>query len=53
MSAPTTAAVHDDAQRWRDWQDRGFEGDRRRALAMKWVMAIVAIALGILFGAVL
>jgi len=42
--------VSDDLQRWREWQDRGLQGDRRRAVAMKWVMALIAIMLGALIG---
>jgi hypothetical protein len=50
-SAPVV--VKSDAQRWSEWQDRGLDADRRRDVAMKWVMAILAIALGVLFGRLL
>jgi hypothetical protein len=50
MSLPSTAPSPSDAQRWREWQERGRDGDRRRAVAMRWVMAIIAIMLGALFG---
>jgi hypothetical protein len=42
-----------EAERWMEWQNRGIEGDRRRAVAMKWVMAVIAIALGALFAQLL
>jgi hypothetical protein len=48
MSA--SAPVSSDAQRWMEWQDRGLDGDRRRAVAMRWVLAIIAITLAVLFG---
>ena len=53
MSASIAAVVKSDDQRWRDWQNRGVEGDRRRAVAMKWVMAFLAIGLGVLFSGLL
>ena len=53
MTAPIAAAAQNDAQRWRDWQNRGLEGDRHRTVVMRWVMAIIAIALGVLFGGLL
>lgn len=53
MSAPLTAVAQDEARRWQQWQDRGFAGDRRRGVAMKWVMAALAIVLGVMFGALL
>ena len=30
--------------RWSDWKARGAESDRRTALAMKWLMAVVITA---------
>jgi hypothetical protein len=48
MSGPI-AAMNSDAQRWRDWQERGVQGERRRAAAMRWVMVIAAIGLGVVF----
>jgi hypothetical protein len=53
MSSSATAPAKSDAQRWTEWQARGVDGDRRRAIAMTWVMAIIAIALGALFGRLL
>ena len=53
MSAPIAAVAQSDDQRWRDWQNRGREGDRRRAVTMKWVMGVLAIALGVLFAGLL
>jgi hypothetical protein len=53
MSEPVAAVVRSDDQRWRDWQKSGVEGDRRRSVAMKWVMAFLAIALGVLFSGLL
>ena len=52
MSSPVPAPSTSDAQRWREWQERGLHGDRRRTVAMRWVMAIIAITLGVLFGRV-
>jgi hypothetical protein len=49
MSASIAAVAQSEDQRWRDWQKRGLEGDRRRSVAMKWVMAALAIGLGVLF----
>jgi hypothetical protein len=49
MSSPAAAPSTSDAQRWSEWQARGLEGDRRRAGAVRWVIAIIAIALGALF----
>jgi hypothetical protein len=53
MSSSAPVVVKSDAQRWSEWQDRGLDADRRRDVAMKWVMAIIAIALGVLFGRLL
>jgi hypothetical protein len=53
MSASAPIVPKSEAQRWREWQDRGLEGDRRRAVAMKWGLAILAITLGALFGRLL
>jgi len=53
MSASIAAVVPSDDQRWRDWQKRGVEGDRRRSVAMKWVMGLIAIGLGVLFSRLL
>jgi hypothetical protein len=33
--------------RWRAWQIRGLEGDRRRASLMNGVISVIAIALAI------
>jgi hypothetical protein len=53
MTAPI-AAVESEAQRWRQWQDRGLTADRRRAVAMKWVLAaVVAVVLAAVFGGLL
>ena len=52
MSSPARALSGNGAQRWIEWQERGLAGDRRRAVAMKWVMALTAIALGALTGRV-
>jgi hypothetical protein len=52
MSSPALV-VSDDLQRWREWQDRGLQGDRRRAVAMKWMMALIAIMLGAMIGGLL
>jgi hypothetical protein len=49
MSSPVPVPSTSDAQRWREWLERGVEGDRRRAVAMRWVMAFIAITLGALF----
>jgi hypothetical protein len=54
MSVPVMAVVADsEARRWRAWQERGAADDRRRAVAMKWVLAIIAIILGGVFGRLL
>jgi hypothetical protein len=53
MSAPTSVAAQTDAQRWTAWQARGLAGDRRRAVAMRWVLAVITIALAAMFGAIL
>jgi hypothetical protein len=53
MSNSIAAVAQSDDQRWRDWQKRGLEGDRRRSLAMKWVMAVLAIGLAVLFSRLL
>ena len=50
-SAPVVSKS--DEQRWIEWQVRGLESDRRRAVAMTWVMGIIAIALGALLGGLL
>jgi hypothetical protein len=37
--------------RWRDWQARGAEGDRRRATIAGRLMVVIAVALALaLFG---
>jgi hypothetical protein len=36
-----------------EWRDRGLDRDRRRAAVMRWVMAFIAITLGVLFGRLL
>jgi hypothetical protein len=53
MSSPPPVPSTSDALRWREWQERGLQGDRRRAVAMKWVMALIAIMLGALIGRLL
>lgn len=53
MSAPTPAVAKSDAQRWMEWQNRGLAGDRRRVVAMRWVVAILAVMLGVMFGRLL
>ena len=53
MSNSIAAVAQSDDQRWRDWQKRGVEGDRRRSVAMKWVMAFLALGLGVLFSGLL
>ena len=35
--------------RWRDWQARGAESDRRTAARMRGVMIVIAIALATWF----
>lgn len=50
MSSPVPAPSTMDAQRWSEWQARGLDGDRRRTVAMRWLMALIAIALGAAFG---
>ena len=50
MSSSAPVVSKSDAQRWLEWQERGLDRERRRAVAMKWVMALIAIALGALFG---
>jgi hypothetical protein len=52
----TSSAVNvptSEAERWMEWQKRGIEADRRRAVAMRWVMAVIAIGLGALFAQLL
>jgi hypothetical protein len=53
MSAPIQAVAKSDAQRWLEWQNHGLAGDRRRVVAMRWVMAVLAIILGVMFGRLL
>jgi hypothetical protein len=53
MSSSATVVSMSDAQRWSEWQNRGLAGDRRLAVRMKYVMALLAIALGALFGTLL
>ncbi len=53
MSSSDPVEGKSDAQRWMEWQERGLDADRRRDVAMKWVMAITAITLGVLFGRLL
>ena len=50
MSPLAPVVAKSDAQRWREWQDRGLAGDRRRVVTMRWVMAIIVVALVIMFG---
>ena len=50
MNSSTSVVPKSDADRWREWQERGLARERRRAVKMKWVMALIAIALGALFG---
>ena len=49
MSSSAAGVSKSEAERWTEWQERGVDGDRRRAVAMKWVMVIIAITLGALF----
>jgi hypothetical protein len=53
MSRSAPVASQSDEQRWIEWQSRGLDGDRRRAAAMKWIMAVIAIVLGAWFGILL
>ena len=53
MSVPLVAVADSEDRRWRAWQERGAAGDRRRVVAVKWVLAIIAIILGGLFGRLL
>ena len=46
MSSPVPAPSKSDAQRWTEWMDRGLEGERRRSVAIKWVMGELALADG-------
>lgn len=50
MSSSTPLVSTTDAERWVEWQARGLAGDRRRTLVLKWVMGIIAVMLGALFG---
>ena len=50
MSSSARIVPTSDAERWSEWQVRGLEGDRRRSVAMKWVMALMTIVLGVMFG---
>ena len=48
----TQAAVVPDAEtRWRDWQARGVESDRRTARTMRVVLLAIVAALLMWFGA--
>jgi hypothetical protein len=53
MSSSVLVTSTSDEQRWTEWLNRGLERDRRSVAAMQWVMAIVAIMLGALFGTLL
>ena len=53
MNSSADTESKSDAQRWIEWQERGLDRERRRAVTMKWVMALIAIALGALFGTLL
>ena len=53
MSSPAPMVSISDEQRWSEWQNSGMVGDRRLAVRMKYVMALLAIALGALFGTLL
>ena len=53
MNSLRPIASQSDAQRWMEWQARGLDGDRRRVVAMRWLLAIITIALGAAFGTVL
>lgn len=53
MRAPIPAVAQTDDQRWRDWQNRGLEGDRRRAVAMTLIMVVIVITLGVVFSGLL
>lgn len=49
MSASTPLVSTTDDERWIEWQARALEGDRRRAIAMKWVLGIIVLTVGALF----
>ena len=53
MSSPAPIVSKSEAQGWMEWEDRGLARDPRLAVTMKWVMALIAIALGALFGTLL
>jgi|RhiMethySRZTD1v2_1073278.scaffolds.fasta_scaffold00349_6 hypothetical protein len=53
MSSSPPIVSKSDEQRWTEWQARGLESDRRRSVAMTWVMVLIAIALGAVFGRLL
>ena len=53
MSSSVPVPLKSDAERWTEWLGHGLDVDRRRAVAMRWVMAIIAITLGVLFGRLL
>jgi hypothetical protein len=50
MAIQTPSVHHADADlRWREWQARGAEGDRRTATKMRTLMLIIAAALAAWF----
>jgi hypothetical protein len=53
MSSSARVESKSDEEKWTEWQKRGLDGDRRRTVAMKWGLALIAIALGALFGTLL
>jgi hypothetical protein len=53
MSSSAPIVSQSDEQRWSEWQARGLDRDRRQAVAMRWVLAIITIALGAVLGTVL
>ena len=47
MSEPLVTAAESAADiRWAEWQARGLEGDRRRAIVLRRLFAIVALIVG-------
>ena len=49
MSSSPPLVSTTEEERWGEWQARGLAVDRRRAVAMTWVMGIIVVALGALF----
>ena len=50
MSSSAPIVSQSDEQRWMEWQARGLDRARRQAVTMRWVLAIITIALGAVFG---